>query len=131
MARIARKRTAFDVSQVVFDGASQFVTIGPEDPAWASLETADLPDAAFVRLKPPETATDEQVAALRNALRKRGAVVRVMPRPRRAILPVSKSTTMVKASVRDVVLKLVSDARCRRPEALSQLVESVLSEVGL
>jgi hypothetical protein len=119
---------------VRFKSSAAFVTIGPDHPLWKTAPgDVDAPRAAFVRLVPPEDASDEQIGVLRGACRAVGAVVRVSPRPRRGIVRVSSERSAEKptTNVREVIRVLASKASVTDGPALMTLVESIMDEARL
>ena len=88
---------------------------------------------AFVRLRPPATATDEQVEKVRQDVVLAGCkAVRVLPRPRGEVLTQeAKSAPRTRETLREACLSLVETVATRDREKLREEVESVLVRVGL
>lgn len=88
---------------------------------------------AIVRLKPSVLATDEQVEEAKQKLAAAGALaVRVLPRPKRAVLPrVEERRESKKTSSREVVLALVEESNSKDKKALLAFSEAVMGKAGL
>lgn len=131
------------VEERLVEGAREFVTIGPEHPTWrpgrfdenGNEIDADVvvPEGAFVRVEPPRDATDDAVAAVREAAKKAGALrVTVLPRRRAAVVRAPKERRPHRRA-RDVVTELVAEANVREEdrESLRELTEAIMAARGI
>lgn len=114
------------------EDAREFITVGPEHDVWRSDPSPmSVTDGAFVRLEPPEYASDEHVAALRAALLKGGAVrVAVLPRRRRAAVLAPRERRPHRRA-REVVLEMVAEVDDGDRAAVAAFAEEVMSRRGL
>ncbi len=122
------------VERVPFSKARELMTVQPGDGCWkGTLPKRKKFDGLIVRLQPPATATDEEVAALRKFYEARGAErVFVSPRARSAVLPEKAMTTSVpKETARQAVVALVAESNAKDKASLHALCELVMSEEGL
>lgn len=119
--------------------ARALIEIGPNDP-WKRFESGDYKvhanvKGAIIKVVPPASATDETIDRLRTVLIEAGALtVRVMPRPKGAVIPAGvevKTKKPAHRSVREVVLQLTKEANSKDHAALKTIVEETMSKVGL
>lgn len=123
---------------IAVEGARELVTIGPDDPIWqvdvvAFLEGAGIRcKGMIVRLIPPNTATDEQVAKVRESIAD-AAAIRVMPRRKAAVIVATEELPERGAHkrAREIVSQLVGESNTRDRAALQAFCEQVMSRVGL
>jgi len=115
------------------ENAREFVTIGPEHEAWS----ADPPGTfhigvggAFVRIEPPQGASDEAVATARRCAAVTALRVTVLPR-RRAAVVLPPRERRPHRKLREVVLELVEEARVDDPAALAAFVEKTMAKRGI
>lgn len=130
------------VEERLVEGARAFVTIGPEHPTWSAGQTADgeevdgdlgLRGGEFVRVEPPRDASDEDVASVKRAAEKLGAIkVVVLPRRRASIVQATREKKPHRKA-REVVAELVRDANVPEEDraALSELTEAIMSKCKL
>lgn len=126
------------VNMMLLDGARALVTIGPNDKYWDLAEMSKAgrrkayalpPKGAIVRVQPPSTATDEQIAQLREWLRE-CAVVRVDARaPGEQIVVEKQKAKGVRQNAREVVMEMAE--KSSRKLELCQLLDGLLKKVGL
>ena len=132
---VAGTRVPARVESRPVEGARQLVTIGPEHVAWRGWE-GKLPmsaDGAIVRVQPPESATDEEVARVVENLRSTGAVAVKVQQRRRSATVVEPREQRPHARARDVVTELVTAANVEEDQrpALLAFVEQVMAGAGL
>jgi hypothetical protein len=123
------------VGAVLLDTPDFFV-VEEGHPVWikpiGEVTAADVPRGCFVRVEPPEGASDEVVEHLRKRLELGGAAaVRVMPRRRGAVVPAAALSKLGRFGTREVVLQLVEAARTTDRAALREAVEAALAASGL
>lgn len=145
MARTRREvpEPEFQVVEKFVEGARAFVTIGPEHRTWDAGkvdENGDVVEApldvapgSFVRVEPPPGASDEDVASVRAACEKLGAIrVVVLPRRRAAVVTAPREKRPHRKA-REVVGELVKEANLPEEdrEAVRALCEGVMAKVGI
>lgn len=89
---------------------------------------------AYVKLKPPENATDEQIVRTVEALKKWGAgLVHVLPRKRSDVVPRAAVPGVKRAhkALRETVIAIAIESNQANNAEFMPLVEKTLSEVGL
>ena len=96
-----------------------------EDPSADATTAAD----AFVRLRPPEGTTSEQVALWRDVVARVAIAVRVIAPPRAALVPAAsdRSDDSATGSIRDEAMKLAAETNDADVVAMTS---RVLDEVG-
>ena len=108
----------------------KFLTIGPGIvQGW--LDVPDLTGVRFVRIRPPESAKDEDVESLRALCAKEGIDVQVAPRPQAQVIVGQAIPKYEEKGIRETVLKMVEEAVTEDRPALLAFVEETLAEVGL
>jgi len=130
MRRSAPKPSGATVWVVRVD-SPRLVTISPEHSCWTN--DADMHECvdAFVRISPPAECGDVLLGLVADAARAAGArQVRVLA-PARGKTIVASATPVVSLGHRAVVLALVGEARCAKPDELRALVGEVMDSVGL
>lgn len=142
MARIRLDRPVsiptFDVPSigvrfVALSDVRRLVTIYPSDPVWTSF-TPKCEAGSIVRVRPPATASDADVARVEAALLKSGAVrVRVEPRVagEKVVAPQEAPKRAARSSMRETVLQMASEARTHNREALCEELERAMSAEGI
>lgn len=142
MARVRVDRPvsipAFDVSAigvrfVVLSDVRRLVTIHPSDSVWTSFNARCEP-GSIVRVRPPATASDADIARVEAALLKAGAVrVRVEPRAagEKVVAPQETPKRAVRSTMRATVLQMASEARTHNREALRDELERAMSAEGI
>jgi hypothetical protein len=119
----------FQLREHPVEGARELITLGPEHPCWGGIPFGC--DGAFVRVIPPDGATDEQVRYVVETAKQMGAVaVRVLPRRRQAVV-VEPRAARPHVRARDVVLELVGASNVEDRVALGEFCERVMGKVGL
>ena len=131
------------VEERLVEGARAFVTIGPEHRTWDAGKvdengdvveaSLDVAPGSFVRVEPPPGASDEDVASVRAACEKLGAIrVVVLPRRRAAVVTAPREKRPHRKA-REVVGELVKEANLPEEDraALSELTEAIMSRCGL
>lgn len=123
--------TMLNVEEHVFGRASALLTVGADHAAWGGRreELGRVAPGSFVRVFPPEGASDGDVEAVCRALGD-GCRVRVMPRERAAATPVLAEASP-RRSARDVCLALVEEVVSRDRDALRALAEEIMAEAGI
>lgn len=126
------------VKPVLLDASRELHTIDSNHPYWSKPPTPRAKDpsvvGAIVRLRPPASATDEQVEAMRKLFAKAGAErVTVLPRPRAEVVPANAHDRACEKAIgaRQAVLSLVEESNSKDKKALGGLCERVMAEVGL
>lgn len=112
--------------------ALSFYTFREDDPVWQSPDNGPFPDPvpAFVRICPPNSATDHDIEVVKSHLE--GARIRVLSRQKpQTVVEQSKEQLSDCKNIREVVLILAKEANTGDRSALLELVESTLAEVGL
>jgi hypothetical protein len=118
--------TKMTIERVSF-GARKLVTID-WDSGWKSGDAAD----AFVRIRPPPEATDQQVEQVRREVFQAGAkAIRILPRQKAAVIVEKKEETRKRETHREACLALVETAATQDREALKTEVEAVMAKVGM
>jgi hypothetical protein len=142
---VAEAPSTARVEAVLREGARRLVDVDADRMVWAAVADRRARGAAgellrddglagaIVRLSPPASATDADVAEVEEMARASGAVaVRVAPRPaapevaREAVLQAAEDAPA--RSLREVVAKILEGARSADPGALVDLVEEALVE---
>jgi hypothetical protein len=116
--------------------ARALLTVEQESALWDPDRrcAVSVPRGAIVRLRPPATATDDDVARVRDCYEKLGAErVSVLPRPKAEVVParVAREAPARAESARAAVLALVEEANTKDRATLRSLCEMVMAEVGL
>lgn len=120
------------VRRETFEWSRELVTVEPTEPFWAGTLPKRKYDGAIVRLRPPATAGDEDVAAARLFFEKRGAErVIVLPRPRAEVVPQESISATTSESARAAVLALARESNSTDRNALAAFVEEIMAEEGL
>lgn len=128
------KATEPSVQPMTLLASRELVTIEADHAAWkgAGKLRRKTFAATIVRLRPPPSASDEEVAELRRFCEERGAVrVVVAPRARANLLPEHRehAAEADSRSTREVVEAMVAESP--NAEALLPFCERVMSEAGL
>jgi DNA repair exonuclease SbcCD nuclease subunit len=86
----------------------------------------------FVRLKPAEATTEEEIAREKKALEVAGAMgVKVLPKPRSKVVLNDKThRAPKKTTVRETTLAMVDEANSADKQRLREVVEETLAKVG-
>lgn len=131
--------TDASVTSVPVD-AAKIITFGSNHPIWVHEPASGFPKdlekirGAFVRLQGPPNAVQGHEASLKQVLLAEGALgVKVLPRPKGS-LPKAASVQMAarKArNAREVVEEMLGEATAVDAKTLCEVVEGVLSGVGL
>lgn len=125
--------TPMGVRFVAFSDVRKLVTIHPSDSAWTSLGVR-CAEGSIVRVRPPATASDADVARVEAALLQAGAVrVRVEPRAagEKVVAPVMAPKRAARSTMRATVLSMATEARTHNREALRAELERAMSEEGI
>lgn len=86
---------------------------------------------AFVRIRSPETMSDEELSKLRAKVIEQGAIaVRVLPRRQAQVLTTPK-VDMKTRSIREVIVQMVAESNTTDRAALTEVVEHTMAKVGL
>ncbi len=119
--------TKMTIERIAFK-ARKMLTID-WDSGWKSGDAVD----AFVRIRPPPEATDQQVQQVRREVFQAGAAaIRILPRQKAAVLVEKKDENVRKREThREACLALVETVATRDREALKTEVEAVMAKVGL
>jgi hypothetical protein len=89
-------------------------------------------EGSYVRFRQSVETTDQEVEIARDELLKRGAVaVRVMPRPKTAVLMRAEVRDRTRETLRGACLAIVEASASRDKAALRAEVEAVLSKEGI
>lgn len=130
---IATLERSEDGSTIVFvQDAKRLVTIGPEWVGWTKGDhelSGDMQNV-FVRLVPPETASDENVDEARAHFERCGAKVMVLPR-RRAAVVLTPREKRPHRRAREVIDAMVGEANFEEKAALASFVGELMDQVGL
>lgn len=121
------------VRHVSLEGARELYTVATDSPLWGGSPPRKLSrfKGAIVRLRPPETASDDTVEEIRQFfLKHEAAKVIVLPRPRAELLP-EKVTKAKAVGAREAVTALIEESNSKDRGALRTLCEKVMGEVGL
>jgi hypothetical protein len=120
------------VQFVALQDTRELVTIRPTDLVW-TLQDIACKAGSIVRLQPPATASDADIARVKEGLIRSGAVrVRVEPRAAgEKIVAHVEERPAARATVREVVFAMASEARSHNPKALRNELERALSEEGV
>lgn len=113
--------------------ARALATTTPDDPVWRG-SPASCEPGAIVRLRPPADASDADVARVRAAHERAGAVrCRVEPRaPGAEVLARPRSAEKAeRRTFREVVMGMAAEARPHDREALVAVLDEALTEEGL
>jgi hypothetical protein len=110
----------------------ELVTIRPTDPVWIS-DSIVCKAGSIVRLQPPATASDADIARVKEGLQRAGAVrVRVEPRAKgEKVVAQKEERPAARATIREVVFGMSDEARTHNREALHAELERALSEEGI
>lgn len=125
-----------DAPRIGFVPASSarvLATIGPDDPAWKGEHPA-CPPGAIVRIRPPASASDADVARVQASLERAGASrARVEARAAGAdVLPrKAERAPAERRTIREVVIGMAGEARSEDRGALVAFLDEVLSEEGI
>lgn len=128
--RVSRSR----VQTVPVADPRRLLTVGEDFPIWTRPPAVPFNcPGSIVRLRPPEGASDEKVEEVRRYLLSVGeaAAVRVMPRPRSAVLPAAKVAAVARMSIRELAVRLAGEAVVEDRAALLAVVEEALDHAGL
>lgn len=121
------------VRHVPLESARELLTVPVDSPLWSKgIFNSRVPiGGSIVRLRPPETATDDEVEDARKFFLNAGAAkVVVLPRPRAELLP-EKAPKAKAVGARDAVVALVEESNSKDKDALRKLCDRVMGEVGL
>ena len=116
--------------------ASRLVEIGPDHPVWSSKDgsTVMLPGGLspyFAKIRPPESATDQEIRAVSEAFSRHGQVM-VLPRPRSSSpVPEKQAAKTPRRSARETAMAILPKVRHPNPEEVRAEVEASLSAEGL
>jgi hypothetical protein len=114
---------------------AKFLTITPGSECWKGhdpwADGHDVEGVKFVRIQPPEDATDADVERLRAYCARDGVDVQVAQRPRAQVVVDQATVKYEEKGIRETVEKMVEEAVTNDRPALSLFVQSILSEVGL
>jgi len=88
---------------------------------------------AYFKLQPPEGVSEETIEKVRSKLFEKGALaVRVMPIARTAkIVSATRETAKVRETLREACCAIVETLQSKDRDALSKVVESAMSKVGI
>lgn len=131
------KPAGFVVHECIVTEADGLYTIGRDHPVWEQNEGDHVlfPAPArskFVRVQPPETASDQKIEQVRTALGSSGVETIIMQkRPRAQVVTNQQTIRRTHAGSREVVEALVREANTPNRGALETLVQSELAKVGL
>lgn len=129
---------AFDASAkgvrfVALSDVRRLVTIHPSDSVWTSFVVRCEP-GSIVRVRPPATASDADVARVETALLQAGAArVRVESRAagEKVVAPIDVPKRAARSSMRSTVLTMASEARTHNRKALLEELERAMSAEGI
>ena len=121
----------FRVGSVEVEGARLLLTIGPEHACWQAPDVPVGCRGMIVRVRPPESATDVEVALVEVGIRESGAAAVRVEQARRSAVVVEPSAPRPHARARDVVLGIARESNVEEREKLVELVENILGRCGL
>ncbi len=120
-----------------FSAPRNLVTVDVDSKLWKlDDETTSLPNfkGAIVRLRAPESATDEEIEGLKHFIELRGADrVFVLPRRRADVIPAqaAEANRAQAWTARAAVQALVHESNSKDKAALHELCERIASKAGL
>lgn len=121
-----KKRAALSVQVVAVQTPTVLVTL--DDPkAWSAKAVA----GAFVRLRPPEGMTTDEIAAWRAAVAKVAIDVKVLPPPKADDVPNASARVDVGEKVGNIREEAMRIARETERSAVIEIVDRTLAQVGL
>jgi hypothetical protein len=109
--------------------ALKFLTLDEDDPVWEGSELGNVPHAAFVRLRPPPSATDERIVQVKAFFP--NSRVRVLPRRKAQVVVDQRKSKPTHQTIRETVQLMVQEANTNDRDALTKLTEATCDEVGL
>ena len=124
------------VTEVLVKGSSEFVTVREDSPLWepGRRSAITVEKGAFVRIRPPHDASDEQIEELRSIFVALGVLkVIVEPKPKGKVVLEQEGPRGPSGgqSPRETVTQMVTEANTRDRAALSELVEETMGACGL
>ena len=118
---------------VALSDVRRLVTLHPSDSVWTSFVVrCEL--GSIVRVRPPATASDADIARVEAELLRLGAArVRVEPRAagEKVVASVDVPKRAARATMRETVLQMASEARTHNREALREELERAMSAEGI
>lgn len=125
----AATESRLSVHVIVVDGP-KFLTV--DAITWRKDNAfVDLSGVKFVRLQPPEDATDAEIESMRATFGAADIVVTVQSPTRAQVITDQATVKMEDKGARETVEQMVEQANTRDRTALSKLVQEILVEVGL
>lgn len=118
---------------VALSDVRRLVTIHPTDSVWTSF-APKCEHGSIVRVRPPATASDADIARVEAELLRLGAArVRVEPRVagEKVVASVDVPKRAARATMRETVLQMGNEARTHNREALREELETALTKAGI